>query len=112
MPSSFDPHSHRQRARSAVSVRWVVRAAVQPERPGLYRADLEHSGGSPGIIGETFLDCVLIRRLDHMQGLLTVADWATQDDKAVIDECVHKCRVLIPCLLVPDLTRRVPAWPV
>ena len=43
------------------------------------------------------------------RGLLAVADWAAEDDKAIIDEPLHECRVPIPGLLVPDLTRRVPA---
>lgn len=47
-----------------------------------------------------------------MQGLLTVADWATKDDKAIIDEPVHECRVLIPSLLAPDLARGIPVWTV
>jgi hypothetical protein len=45
-----------------------------------------------------------------VQGLLAIADWATEDDKAIINQSVHECGVLIPCLLVPDRTRGVPAW--
>jgi len=39
--------------------------AVEPERPGLYRADPEQSGGSPRILCQPRLDLVLIRRLYH-----------------------------------------------
>ena len=85
----------------SVGILW---AAVEPERPGLYRADPEQSGRSPGIPGKTCPDLVLIRGLDDVQGLLTIADWAAEDDKAIIDEPVHECRVLIPALLAPDPT--------
>ena len=84
-------------------------AAVEPERPGLYRADAQEPGPRPGIVSQPRLDLVLIRGLDCVQGLLAVADRAAEDDEAVIDEPVHECRVLIPGALLPDLTRGVPA---
>src|SRR5208282_3082058 len=94
------------------STRWFPRAAVEPECPGLYRADLEQPGRRPGICGQMCPYFVLIRGLDGVQRLLAVANWAAQDDKAVVDEPVHECRVPGPALLVPDLTRGVPAWTV
>ena len=92
--------------------RWFVRAAVKPECPGLYRADPEQSGRRPGICGNTCPYLVLICGLDGMQGLLTVTNWAAENDKAIVDEPIHECRVPGPALLVPDLTRGVPAWTV
>ena len=47
-----------------------------------------------------------------MQGLLAVANWAAENDKAIVDKPIHECRVPGPALLVPDLTRGVPAWAV
>ena len=47
-----------------------------------------------------------------MQGLLAVTNWAAEDEKAIVDEPVHECRVPGPAVLVPDLTRGVPAWAV
>ena len=86
--------------------------AVEPERPGLYRADPEQSGRCPGVCGETRPYFVLIRGLDGVQGLLAVANWAAEDKKAIVDEPVHECRVPGPALLVADLARGVPAWAV
>ena len=47
-----------------------------------------------------------------MQSLLAVTNWAAQDDKAIADEPVHECRVPGPVVLVPGLTRGIPAWAV
>jgi hypothetical protein len=47
-----------------------------------------------------------------VQGLLAVADWAAEDDKAIVDEPVHECRVPIPGVLVADRARGVPPWAV
>ena len=43
-----------------------------------------------------------------MEGLLTVAHWATENDEAVLDEPVHEGCVLVPALLAADRTRGVP----
>jgi large subunit ribosomal protein L33 len=53
---------------------------------------------------------VLICGLDGMQGLLAVTNGAAENDEAIVDEPVHECRVPGPAVLVPDLTRGVPAW--
>jgi hypothetical protein len=37
---------------------------------------------------------VLIRRLDHVQGLLTVTHRAAEDDKTIVDQLSHECCVL------------------
>jgi hypothetical protein len=42
--------------------------------------------------------------------MLAVADWAAEDDKAIIDKAVHERRVPIPSLLLTDLTREIPPW--
>ena len=55
---------------------------------------------------------VLICGFDGMQGLLAVTNWAAENDEAIVDEPVHECRVPGPAVLVPDLTRGVPAWAV
>src|SRR5215831_3382773 len=96
----------------AGSARRIPGAAVEPECPRLYRADLEQAGRRPGILGQARCDLVFIRSLDDVQGLLAAADRAAEDDKAVLDEPVHECRVLIPPVLVADLTRGIPAWAV
>jgi len=44
-----------------------------------------------------------------MQGLLAVTNWAAENDKAIVGEPVHECRVPGPAILVPDLTRGAPA---
>ena len=44
-----------------------------------------------------------------MQGLFAITDRTTDDDKAITDESVHKCRVLIPALLITYLARGIPA---
>src|SRR5215472_9202218 len=99
--------------RGSVTCCWSAhcsaRAAVEPECPGLYRADPEQPGHRPGICGKACPYVVLICCLDGMQGLLAVANWAAQDEKAVVDEPVHERRVPGPAVLVPDLTRGVPA---
>ena len=81
-------------------MRRFARAAVEPECPGLNRADPEQSGRRPGICGKTFLYFVLIRGLHGVQSLLAVTHWAAEDDKAIVDEPVHECRVPGPALLV------------
>ena len=43
-----------------------------------------------------------------MQGLLAVVYRSAEDDKAIIDKPVHECSMLIPGVLVPDLTGGVP----
>src|SRR6266566_8833628 len=96
---------------SCWSMRWFLGAAVEPERPGLYRADPEQSGRCPGVCGETCPYFVLICGLDGVQGLLAVTNRAAEDKKAIVDEPVHECRVPGPALLVADLARGVPAWP-
>jgi hypothetical protein len=58
----------------------------------------------PRILGKACFDLAIIRGLDDVQGLLSVADWSAEDDKAIIDKPVHECSVLIPGILVPDLT--------
>src|ERR1035438_9555021 len=40
--------------------------------------------------------------------LAAIADRAAEDNKAIFDQPIHECRVLIPRVLVPDLTRGVP----
>ena len=65
------------------STRWLVRAAVKPECPGLYRADPEQSGRRPGICGKMCPYLVLIRGFDGMQGLLAVTNWAAENDEAI-----------------------------
>jgi hypothetical protein len=55
---------------------------------------------------------VLICGLDGMQGLLAVTNRAAENDKAIAGEPVHECRVPGPAVLVPYLTRGVPAWAV
>ena len=86
--------------------------AVEPERPALDRADPEQAGRRPGILAKARLDFVLVRGLDGVQGLAAIADWAAEDDKTMVDEPVYERRVLIPGVLVPDLTRGIPAWAV
>src|SRR5450432_2635787 len=73
----------------------IPRATVQPERPGLL------SKACPNL--------PLISGLDDVQGLLALADWAAEDDKAIVDQPIHEGGVLIPGVLNPDLTRGVPA---
>src|SRR3989440_2113712 len=90
-------------------MRWFLGAAVEPERPGLYRADPEQSGRCPGVCGETCPYFVLICGLDGVQGLLAVTNRAAEDKKAIVDEPVHECRVPGPALLVADLARGVPS---
>jgi hypothetical protein len=101
------------RERRSLAWRWPARrvllAAVEPERPGLYRADPEQPGRRPGICGKTWLYFVFVRGLDDVQGLLAVTNRAAEDDEAIADEPVHECRVSGPALLVPDLPRGVPA---
>src|SRR5215475_9842629 len=94
------------------SARWIARAAVEPECPGLYRADPEQPSGRPGISGKARPYLVLICVFDSVQGLLAVANGAAEDDKTIGDEPVHECRVPCPAVLVPDLARAVPAWAV
>jgi hypothetical protein len=55
---------------------------------------------------------VLICGLDRMQGLLAVTNRPAENDEAVVDEPIHECRVPGPAVLVPDLTRGIPAWAV
>src|SRR5690242_2320231 len=66
------------------STRRLVRAAVEPECPGLYRADPEQSGRRPGICGKMCPYLVLICGLDGMQGLLAVTNWAAENDEAIV----------------------------
>ena len=106
------PRAERRSVASCWSARWFLRPAIEPERPGLYRADPEQSGRRPRVCGKTCPYFVLIRGLDGMQGLLAVTNRAADDDKAVVDEPVHECCVPGPALLVPDLTRGVPLWAV
>jgi hypothetical protein len=47
-----------------------------------------------------------------VQGLLAVANGATEDEEAVVDKPIHERRVLIPGVLLPDLAGGVPGWPV
>src|ERR1700684_4610701 len=75
-----------------------LRAAVEPQRPG--------------IPGQACGDVALVARLDHVQGLLAGADRAADDDEPVVDQLVHEGRVLIPAVLLPDRARGVPAWAV
>jgi tetratricopeptide (TPR) repeat protein len=65
------------------SARRIPWAAVEPERPWLYRADLEQSSAGPRILGQACLDLVLIWGLDDMQGLLAAAARGVYQD--VID---------------------------
>ena len=90
----------------------MFRPAVEPERPGLYRADPEQAGRCPGVCCETCPYFVLICGLDGVQGLLAVTNRAAEDKEAIVDEPVHECRVLIPAVLIPDLARGIPAWAV
>ena len=93
-------------------MRRFARAAVEPECPGLNRADPEQSGRRPGICGKACPYLVLICGFDGVQGLLAVTNWAAENDKAVGGEPVHERSVPGPAVLVPDLTRWVPAWAV
>jgi hypothetical protein len=77
--------------------RWFVRAAVKPERPGLYRADPEQSGRRPGICGKTYPYLVLICGLDGMKGLLAVTNWAP--------------RMIKPSSTSPSMNAACPAQP-
>jgi hypothetical protein len=84
-------------------------AAIEPERPGLYRADPEQSSGCPRIPGQARPDLVLIRRLYHVQGLLAVTHRAAEDDETVVDQPVHESRVIVPAVLIPDRAGEIPA---
>ena len=88
------------------SIPW---AAVEPECPGFYRGDPQQSGQRPGILSKACPDLVLICGLNDVQGLLAIADRTAEDDEAIIDKPVHEGRMLIPGVLIPDLTRTVPA---
>src|SRR5438552_9285554 len=85
----------------AVTCRSV--AAVEPERPGLYRADPQQPGHRPRVLGQARLDLVLVGGLDDMQRPVARAERAADDDEAVLDQPVHERSVLIPRLLGPDL---------
>src|SRR5579859_3360361 len=101
-----DPPS---RQAEATSSNVVSRTAVKPERPRLDHTDLQQPGAGPRILREARPDVLLTGGLDHMQGLLAVPDWATQDQEAVVDQPVHEGRVLVPPVLLPDGPRRIPA---
>ena len=64
----------------------------------------------PRVLAEARPDFVLVRSLDGMQGLLAAADWPAEDDKAIVDQPVHECRMLVPGVLLPDLARGIPGW--
>src|SRR5437879_2349667 len=71
-------------------------AAVEPERPGLYRADPQHPGHRPRVLGQACLDLPLVGGLDDMQRPVARTERAADDDEAVLDQPVHERRMLIP----------------
>jgi len=86
----------------------ICRAAVEPERPRLYPADSQQTGVSPGILAEALADFLLIGRRDGVEGPLTVANRAAEDEEPVVDQPVHECRVRVPAVLLTDWPRSIP----
>src|SRR5579872_5941824 len=89
------PGSRARAASSAI----VSRTAVKPERPRLDHTDLQQPGAGPRILRKPRRDVLLTGGLDHVQGLLAVADRAAQDQEAVVDQPVHEGRVLAPAVM-------------
>src|SRR6266487_4643157 len=100
-PAAMPTRGDRSARRAAVP-------AVEPERPGLDRTDLEQPHGRPGILAQARLDLALVGGFNGVQRLLAVAERAAKDDHPVRDEPVHERRVLVPGLLLPDWPRGVP----
>ena len=51
---------------------------------------------------------LLGRCVDDVEGLATALDRTSEQDEAVVDECVHEARVLGPQILLAHLSRPVP----
>jgi hypothetical protein len=92
--------------------RRFVRAAVKPECPGLYRAIRSSPAAAQGSAARR----AGISFSSAASTACTVCSpsptGSAENDKAIIDEPIHECRVPGPALLVPELTRGVPAWTV
>src|SRR5215467_292600 len=85
--STLTPASDwRQRPTPPAASSLVTRAAVEPERPGLNRPDLQQPGRRPRIFGEACRDLALLGCLDDVQGLAALSNRAAENDEAVIDE--------------------------
>ena len=50
----------------------------------------------PGIPAHAVRDFLLVRGVDHVQRVLTVAEWAACEDEALVRQAVHEGRVLVP----------------
>ena len=60
-------------------------------------------GLRPRIVGQPLPDFVVISRVNEMECLPVVANWAADQDEAVRDEAVHERRMCRPSRLLADV---------
>src|SRR5712691_4981386 len=81
---------------------------AKQDLPALDLSNAEQPHWRPGIVREPGIDLSLALGIDDQQELQPVAEWAAEDDEAVIHECVHEHGVLVPLFLLAHRERRVP----
>lgn len=62
----------------------------------------------PGVSGEAGAHGGLVVAFDQMGGVIAVPDRTAEHDDAVVDQPVHEGGMLIPAVLVADVSRLVP----
>src|SRR5438270_5761406 len=74
--------------------------SAKQDLPALDLCDAQQPQRCPGIVRESGIDFLLAFGIDDQQDLPPIAQWAAEDDEAVVYECVHERCVLIPLLLL------------
>src|SRR5438128_2102201 len=81
---------------------------AKQDLPALDPCNEQQPHRRPGILREPCIDFLLAFGIRDQQELQPVAEWAAEDDEAVLHECVHEHGVLIPIFLLAQRERRVP----
>jgi hypothetical protein len=84
-------------------------STVEPETPGLHRADGEVPVHSPGISGEAGEHGRPVLAVHQMDGVIAAADGTADHYDAVVNKLIHERRMLIPAVLIADAALVVPS---
>src|SRR4029453_5655533 len=80
----------------------------EQDRPALDAGDAQHPVLRPWVLPEPSTERLLGRRVDDVERLLPVGEWAAEQDEALVDQRVHEVRVLRPLELLAHVLRPVP----
>src|SRR5207302_102843 len=75
-------------------------ARAKEDLPVLDLCNAQQPQRCPRIVRESGSDFLLAFGFDDQQDFLPIAEWAAEDDEAVVYECVHERCMLIPLLLL------------